>query len=237
VIRTQSSLTAARSSAQRDGASAWGEDALKSGRGSMDAGAANWLRAAVTEILKAVNNELQDESESAKRCMQRAAAILQIDPWFAKAIEKIDFRSEERSKPIRGGLAPWQIRRVTTHIESNLQATIRINDLATVVKLSSSHFCRAFRQNFDDSPHRYVMRRRVEQAQEMMLTTDASLGQIAADCGLADQAHLNRLFRRFIGESPGAWRRARARAVPNPGRRWRGLPRPPLPIGVLLDSR
>jgi AraC-like DNA-binding protein len=45
-----------------------------------------------------------------------------------------------------------------------------------------------------------------------MLTTDAPLGQIAADCGLADQAHFSKLFRRFVGESPGVWRRARAAA-------------------------
>jgi AraC family transcriptional regulator len=50
-----------------------------------------------------------------------------------------------------------------------------------------------------------------------MLTTNASLGQIAADCGLADQAHFNKLFRKFAGESPGAWRRARVNgALTNP---------------------
>jgi transcriptional regulator GlxA family with amidase domain len=49
----------------------------------------------------------------------------------------------------------------------------------------------------------------MERAQGLMLTTNASLGQIAADCGLADQAHFNKLFRKFAGESPGAWRRAR----------------------------
>jgi AraC-like DNA-binding protein len=46
-------------------------------------------------------------------------------------------------------------------------------------------------------------------AQGLMLATGASLSQIAADCGLADQAHFTKLFRRFVGDSPGAWRRAR----------------------------
>jgi AraC-like DNA-binding protein len=96
----------------------------------------------------------------------------------------------------------------------NLDATIRTNDLSTLVRLSSFHFCRAFRESVGDSPHGYVMRRRVERAQGLMLTTDTSLGQIAADCGLADQAHFNKLFRKFVGESPGAWRRARATAPP-----------------------
>lgn len=215
VIRTEFSLGVARSLAQRGAAPAWDKDAPRSWHGSTYAGAANpnYLRAALAEIFKAVIDGLQDEPESTKRCMRHAAVILQRVPWFANAIEKIDFPSEERWKRNRGGLAPWQIRRVTTHIEANLDTTIRIKDLATAIKLSSSHFQRAFRKNFDDSPHRYVMRRRMERAQDMMLTTDASLKQIAVDCGLADQAHFNKLFRRFVGETPSAWRRARARAA------------------------
>ena len=96
-------------------------------------------------------------------------------------------------------------------------ATITTKDLAVLARLSSYHFCRAFRDSFGASPHGYLMRRRVERAKGLMLTTNASLGQIAADCGLSDQAHFNKLFRRFVGESPGAWRRARATA---PGARW-----------------
>jgi AraC family transcriptional regulator len=57
-----------------------------------------------------------------------------------------------------------------------------------------------------------VIRRRVERAQGLMLATDASLSDIALDCGLADQSHLTRLFRRIVGESPRAWRRARISA-------------------------
>jgi AraC family transcriptional regulator len=110
---------------------------------------------------------------------------------------------------VRGGLAPWQIRKLTIYVEANLDHTITTRCLAEIARLSSFHFCRAFRDSFGDSPHGYVIRRRMERAQGLMLTTSASLGQIAADCGLADQAHFNKLFRKFAGVSPGAWRRAR----------------------------
>jgi AraC-like DNA-binding protein len=53
----------------------------------------------------------------------------------------------------------------------------------------------------------------MERAQGLMLSTDKPLSEIAAECGLADQPHFTRLFRRVVGESPAAWRRARA----NPG--------------------
>jgi transcriptional regulator GlxA family with amidase domain len=109
----------------------------------------------------------------------------------------------------RGGLAPWQVRKVTSYIDANLDQTIRNDDLAAIVRLNASHFGRAFRNSFGEPPHEYVIRRRVERAQGLMLSTRASLSSIALDCGLADQAHLSRLFRRVVGETPRAWRRAR----------------------------
>jgi AraC family transcriptional regulator len=167
------------------------------------------LQAVIIELYKAVSSALEGERESARRYIERADLFLRSE-LSAPAAGEIAILDYQPTKPIRGGLAPWQIRRVKTYIEANLDATIRVKELAELVKFSSFHFCRAFRDSFGDSPHGYVMRRRVERAQGLMLTTNASLGQIAADCGLADQAHFNRLFRRFVGESPGMWRRARA---------------------------
>jgi AraC family transcriptional regulator len=112
----------------------------------------------------------------------------------------------------RGGLAPRQVRDVRIFIETNLESPLTTKDLASAANLSTFHFCRAFRVSFNMTPHAYVMRRRIERAQGLMLQTDTSLGQIAMDCGLADQAHFNRLFRRLVGDSPGAWRRARKMA-------------------------
>jgi AraC family transcriptional regulator len=108
----------------------------------------------------------------------------------------------------RGGLAPWQVRRVTEFIEENLASTIRLQDLAGIARLSHSHFCRAFKESVGHPAHAYVMRRRVERAQGLMLTTGEPLSQIAALCGMADQAHFCKLFRRLVGETPNAWRRA-----------------------------
>jgi transcriptional regulator GlxA family with amidase domain len=110
---------------------------------------------------------------------------------------------------VRQGLAPWQVRRVLAHIDANLSTPIRNEDLAAVARLSTSHFNVAFRNSVGESPHEYVIRRRVERAQGLMLSTDKPLSDIAAECGLADQPHLTRLFRRIVGESPAAWRRAR----------------------------
>lgn len=118
-------------------------------------------------------------------------------------------RAADASAILRGGLAPWQVRVVSAHIESQLDGAIRIEALAEIARLSPSYFARAFNVSFGCPPHRYLMQRRLKRAQGLMLATDAPLGQIAIECGLADQSHLNRLFQLHVGETPSAWRRAR----------------------------
>jgi AraC family transcriptional regulator len=171
------------------------------------------LRIVVEELCRALSSSLQDERESAEASLHRASTILGFTPPHNIPTGTTGGTVEILIGPIRGGLAPWRIRRVKIHIELNLDKTVRTKDLAALVELSSFHFCRAFRDSFGESPHVYVTRRRIERAQGFMLTTNTSLSQIAMDCGLADQSHFNRLFRRFVGESPGAWRRARAAAL------------------------
>lgn len=159
----------------------------------------NSIRSAMAELCSAIRSALDDERGTAEDSLRRAAEILQ----------EIGDTQVTTRREVRGGLSPWQIRKVTSHVEAHLDRPIRNEDLATLVRLNPSHFGRAFRNSFGEPPHEYVIRRRVERAQGLMLSTAASLSEIALDCGLADQSHLTRLFRRIAGESPRAWRRAR----------------------------
>ena len=167
------------------------------------------LREAVHEMFHAIGNLLNEELESAQVCLQRAALALRLAPRSAELSTVICRKSQQI---IRGGLAPWQARVLKMHIETHLDVSLRTKELANLVQLSSFHFCRVFRVSFGNSPHGYVTRRRIERAQGLILTTKLPLGQIAVDCGFADQAHFTKLFRRLTGESPGEWRRVRAEA-------------------------
>jgi AraC family transcriptional regulator len=109
----------------------------------------------------------------------------------------------------RGGLALWQARRVAARVDANLAERISTPELAKALNLSVSHFSRAFKCTFGVSPHAWVLRRRMEVAQGLMLTTSAPLSEIAVICGMADQAHFTHCFRRLFGETPYVWRRNR----------------------------
>jgi AraC family transcriptional regulator len=107
----------------------------------------------------------------------------------------------------RGGLAPWQQHKVDRYLRKHLDRPLSVETLAGQVPLSVSHFCRAFKASFGTTPHMYLIRLRLELARHLMLTTEDPLTHIALACGLANQAHLSKLFRRWAGETPSAWRR------------------------------
>lgn len=164
------------------------------------------LQAVMAELCLALRSALDEERGTAEDSLRRAAEILQT----------MDVTQATTPEQACSGLSPWQIRKVTCHIEAHLHQPIRNEDLATIARLNLSYFGRAFRISFGEPPHEFVIRRRVERAQGLMLSSDASLSEIALDCGLSDQAHLCRLFRRVAGQSPGAWRRARRGASAGP---------------------
>jgi AraC family transcriptional regulator len=107
----------------------------------------------------------------------------------------------------RGGLALWQLRRVTDYIEDRLAARIELGELCSIAGLSQAYFCRAFKASTGLAPHQWQMEARLRRARHLLLTSRTSIAEIALDIGFADQAHFTRAFTRAVGTSPGAWRR------------------------------
>jgi AraC family transcriptional regulator len=159
--------------------------------------APEWVRYVITLLDKAVG-QLQP-SEVAQRTVLEAARLLrrQIDPEIAQQV------------PVGGGrLLAWQVRKVRDYIDSHITGPVLVADLCALIARSEAHFSRSFKRTFGESPHAFVIRRRLELAARYMLQTDASLSDIALRCGFTDQAHLSKLFRQSTGQTPAAWRRA-----------------------------
>jgi AraC-like DNA-binding protein len=111
-------------------------------------------------------------------------------------------------RPVRGGLAPWQVRRAKEILCANLDGRVPLQEVARECRLSVSHFSRAFRRSMGAAPHNWLLTCRVEVAKEKLRDHRLTLSDVALACGFADQSHLTRVFTRMVGISPGAWRRA-----------------------------
>ena len=107
----------------------------------------------------------------------------------------------------RGGLAPWQEKRVRDLVEANLDGDVSIDQLAAECRLSTRHMSRAFRQTMGMPPHRWLLQVRVERAKAHLRERDLGLSDVARLCGFADQSHFTRIFTQLAGVSPGNWRR------------------------------
>jgi AraC-like DNA-binding protein len=86
-----------------------------------------------------------------------------------------------------------------------------VDDLAAAAGLSRAHFSREFRRAFGDSPHGYLLTRRLERAAALLRTTDNSVAQICVAVGLSSVGSFTTSFKRMFGASPTAYR---ARHVP-----------------------
>ena len=153
----------------------------------------------LAKLLETARRELGRDQEAAKASLVTASHILQAE------IE----RCSGANGSTRGGLAAWQILRVRAYIDGNLHRTIHIRDLSAVARRSPAHFSRKFKLAVGESPHAYMVSRRLERACHLMMTSAEPLSEIALSVGFSDQAHLCRLFRQAFGQSPASWRRER----------------------------
>jgi AraC family transcriptional regulator len=158
-----------------------------------------WMHRVVT-LLETALGEINGQKYAALCKLLEAASLLrqQIDPPATYGVADV-----------RGRLLAWQARKVRNYIDRHITGSVRVSDLCALIERSEAHFSRSFKRTFGESPHAFLVRRRVEFAAQYMLTTEATLSDIAQRCGFTDQAHLCKHFRQATGHTPAAWRRAR----------------------------
>lgn len=81
-----------------------------------------------------------------------------------------------------------------------------VDDLASAAGLSRAHFSREFRQAFGESPHSYLLTRRLERAAALLRTTDRSVTDVCFSVGLQSLGSFTTSFTRTFGKSPAAYR-------------------------------
>lgn len=123
--------------------------------------------------------------------------------------------SERTDKPSDGcaerqmrALQKWRLKRVVEYVDHHLSGKITLLDLAAVAGLSRMHFASQFRAATGFRPHEYLLRRRIQRAEELLRQSTMTLVEVALTVGFQTQAHFTTVFKRFVGDTPYQWRNA-----------------------------
>jgi AraC family transcriptional regulator len=117
-------------------------------------------------------------------------------------------RTSPAERPKATALAKWRLQRALDYVDGNLSGPVRLADLASAAGLTRMHFAAQFRAATGLRPHEYLLRRRIERAQDMLRCSTDSIMDVALQVGFQAQAHFTSTFRRFVGQPPHARRRA-----------------------------
>jgi AraC family transcriptional regulator len=168
------------------------------------------LSVVAAQLIEAACRARDGDSHGTRAHIAHAVALLDGHPG-----PRVTRQTSDRgpSQIPRGGFAAWRSRRLAAHVDANLSGKIVIKDLAASLDMSVGHFCRAFKRTFGTPARIWIRDRRIELAQGLMLTTGASLSEIALSCGMSDHSHFTRSFRRAVGETPSSWRQTRRGAI------------------------
>jgi AraC family transcriptional regulator len=157
-----------------------------------------WVRRVLCLLDEAVS-QLQPSEQVAQGAVLEATALLR---------KQIESKPAQGAPDADGRLLAWQVRRVREYVDRHITGPVLVADLCALIDRSEAHFSRSFKRTIGESPHAFVIRCRLELAATYMLQTDASLSDIALQCGFTDQPHLCKHFRQSTGQTPAAWRRA-----------------------------
>lgn len=171
-------------------------------------------RPAAVELIDPMNARCPDVD----RCARMAARALSEDGWAARleieaaglllAATLIRRHSNATGRvSFKGGLAPWQVKRVSDLLAERLADAVGLEAVAAEVGLSPFHFARAFKRATGSPPHRYQMMLRIERAKTLLEKTQLPIADVAAAIGYEDQGYLARLFQKHLGVSPAQYRR------------------------------
>lgn len=116
-----------------------------------------------------------------------------------------------RSRPAKlvmpRAISGWKMRRLIDFIEEHLDGDLSLEAMAREVDISPLYLARAFKAAVHQSPHQYVLARRIEKSKELLRNTDLPIVDVALSVGFSSQSHLSHWFLRQVGVSPAAYRR------------------------------
>src|ERR1043165_4384899 len=98
------------------------------------------------------------------------------------------------------------LRRAHDHIDRNFAEQLHLDEIAGIASVSKYHFVRSFRMTYGETPMRYLTRRRIERAQDLLRAANLTVTEICMVVGFSSLGSFSAKFSQLVGESPTAYR-------------------------------
>ena len=141
-------------------------------------------------------------------------ALHSLQPDHAQEVVEAYLGATLTPVEVVGGLPPRRLQRVFSHVRENIAQELAVAELAQVVGMSQYYFSKLFKLSTGTTPHQYVMRQRVERAQEILRGGLTPLDEVATHVGFETQSHFTSVFRRLSGVTPKHYRETHQAAAP-----------------------
>ena len=131
------------------------------------------------------------------------------DGWASQAlahISRITRGNELQRRTLRNPLSPRKMRRLEEYVRDNLTEPLSLAAMSGVVGLSKRHLLRAFKEATGTTPHRFVLRQRIEEAKRRLIETDDAMTEVAFAAGFGSSQQFATSFRSATGITPSSFR-------------------------------
>lgn len=157
----------------------------------------------VVDLVHRLQEQAQDEASLGALYIQSLSLAL-----ASYVSARYGAGTDTSDEPRSASLTRAQRAQLETFVDREIATNFGLVDLAELVGYSPDHFSRLFKQSFGQSPHQYVLSRRIDKAMAMLRDEGQSIAAIALSCGFTDQGHLTKVFKQRVGMTPGVYRRS-----------------------------
>jgi len=141
-------------------------------------------------------------------------ALHALDEEHAQQLVQAYLQATLAPVEIVGGLTPRRLQRVFEHVREHVAEELSVGEMAEVVGMSQYYFSKLFKLSTGTTPHQYVMRQRVERAQELLREGRLPLVEVGVKAGFETQSHFTSVFRHLVGITPKRYREMQRAIAP-----------------------
>lgn len=160
----------------------------------------------ILHVAQLLRSEVKSNSVASKMLVESLRNVLAIH-LLRNYTDAQTAPEPKSSKAAQNALDAFQVKQIQDYIEENLAEELSILQLAELIPMSQYHFARAFKSALGQTPHKYVVQRRIERAKVLLSATQLPVLEIALRTGFSNPSHFTSQFRRYVGTTPRKYRR------------------------------